>query len=171
MLDRLNQTRRDFLKSSGALVVTFSIAGRLSPAFAEAALGKTVAPDEVDGFLAIDGQGAVTVYSGKVDLGTGVRTALTQIVAEELDVPMARVSVIQGDTGLTPDQGITWGSLSIQNGGMQLRQAAATARRALLQEAAKRLDTKPDELTVADGTITAKSGKAVSYGELVGGPR
>ncbi len=169
MLDRLNQTRRDFLKSSGALVVTFSIAGRLSPAFAEAALGKTVAPDEVDGFLAIDGQGAVTVYSGKVDLGTGVRTALTQIVAEELDVPMARVSVIQGDTGLTPDQGITWGSLSIQNGGMQLRQAAATARRALLQEAAKRLDTKPDELTVADGTITAKSGKAVSYGELVGG--
>src|SRR5713101_5060883 len=82
---------------------------------------------------------------------------------------MARVSVIQGDAGLTPDQGITWGSLSIQNGGMQLRQAAATARRALLQEAAKRLDTKPDELTVADGTITAKSGKAVSYGELVGG--
>jgi nicotinate dehydrogenase subunit B len=170
MLDQLSQTRRDFLKSSGALVVTFAIAGRLSPAFADAAAGKTVAPDEVDGFLAIDGQGAVTVYSGKVDLGTGVRTALTQIVAEELDVPLARVSVIEGDTALTPDQGVSSGSLSIQNGGMQLRQAAATARRALLQEAASRLGATPDELTVADGRITAKStGKAVSYGELIGG--
>src|SRR5229473_5630616 len=160
--------RRSLLQAAGALVVTFSLtpgASRAQPASA----AKTVSSKRVDGFLAIDTDGNVVVYSGKVDLGTGVRTALTQIVAEELDVPMARVSVIQGDTGLTPDQGITWGSLSIQNGGMQLRQAAATARRALLQEAAKRLDTKPDELTVADGTITAKSGKAVSYGELVGG--
>jgi nicotinate dehydrogenase subunit B len=169
MLDRLSQTRRDFLKSSGALVVTFSIAGHLSPAFAEA-VGKTVAPDEVDGFLAIDGHGAVTVYSGKVDLGTGLRTALTQIVAEELDVPMARVTIIEGDTALTPDQGPSFGSLSIQNGGTQLRLAAATARRALLQQAAQQLGTKPDDLTVADGAITAKStGKAVSYAELVGG--
>ncbi len=153
MLDRLSQTRRDFLKSGGALVVTFATAGRLAPAFAEAAAGKTVAPDEVDGFLAIDAQGAVTAYSGKVDLGTGLRTALTQIVAEELDVPMARVSVIQGDTALTPDQGPSYGSLSIQNGGMQLRQAAATARRALLQQAAQTLNAKPDDLVVEDGTI------------------
>src|SRR5260221_10473276 len=170
MLDRLSQTRRDFLKSGGALVVTFATAGRLAPAFAEAALGKTVAPDEVDGFLAIAAQGAVTAYSGKVDLGTGLRTALTQIVAEELDVPMARVSVIQGDTALTPDQGPSYGSLSIQNGGMQLRQAAATARRALLREAAQQLSTKPDDLVVEDGTIKSPSnGKTVSYGELIGG--
>ncbi len=170
MLDRLSQTRRDFLKSGGALVVTFATAGRLAPAFAEAAAGKTVAPDEVDGFLAIDAQGAVTAYSGKVDLGTGLRTALTQIVAEELDVPMARVSVIQGDTALTPDQGPSYGSLSIQNGGMQLRQAAATARRALLREAAQQLSTKPDDLVVEDGTIKSPSnGKTVSYGELIGG--
>src|SRR5690242_11326732 len=119
MLQQLSPTRRDILKSGGALVVTFSLAGHLSPAFAEAATDKTVAPDEVDGFLAIDAQGAVTVYSGKVDLGTGVRTALTQIVAEELDVPMARIAVIEGDTALTPDQGPSFGSLSIQNGGMQ----------------------------------------------------
>src|SRR5918911_14696 len=105
MLNQLSPTRRDLLKGGGALVVTFSLAGRLSPTFAEAATGKTVAPDEVDGFLAIDSNGIVTVYSGKVDLGTGVRTALTQIVAEELDVPMARVTVIEGDTALTPDQG------------------------------------------------------------------
>ncbi|HKW53388.1 MAG TPA: molybdopterin cofactor-binding domain-containing protein [Stellaceae bacterium] len=169
MLDRLSPTRRDFLKSGGALIVTFSLASHLSPAFADAPLGKTVAPDEVDGFLGIDAQGTVTVYSGKVDLGTGVRTALTQIVAEELDVPMARVSVIQGDTALTPDQGISAGSLSIQNGGMQLRRAAATARRALLQDAANRLGAQPGDLTIAEGTITAPSGKSLSYGELVDG--
>ena len=84
-------------------------------------------------FFAIDRHGNVTVFSGKVDLGTGVRTAMTQIAAEELDVPMAHVNVIQGDTLLTPDQGPTYGSLSIQNGGVQIRLAAATARRALLR--------------------------------------
>src|SRR5258705_311530 len=84
-------------------------------------------------------KGMVTVYSGKVDLGTGVRTALRQIAAEELDLPMARVALVEGDTALTPDQGKTWGSLTIQIGGMQIRQAAAAAHGALLEEAAKRL--------------------------------
>ncbi|HEX9461300.1 MAG TPA: molybdopterin cofactor-binding domain-containing protein, partial [Alphaproteobacteria bacterium] len=120
-------TRRGFLQSSGALVVTFSLASQIARAAAAGvAPGKTVAPDEVDGFLAIAGNGMVTAYSGKVDLGTGVRTALTQIVAEELDVPLSRVRVIEGDTALTPDQGPSSGSFSIQNGGMQLRRAAAT---------------------------------------------
>ena len=73
-MSSLSQSGRDLLKSSGALVVTFSLASHLSPAFADA-IGKTVAPDEVDGFLAEDAQGAVTVYSGKVDLGTGVHRA------------------------------------------------------------------------------------------------
>src|SRR5436305_2014807 len=80
----------------------------------------------------------VTVYSGKVDLGTGVRTAMAQIAAEELSVPLSKVHVVQGDTLLTPDQGVTFGSLSIQNGGMQIRQAAATARDALVGEAARK---------------------------------
>ena len=167
MMDILTATRRDFLRGSGALVVSFALA---RPAFAEAAPGKTVSSEEVDGFLAIDAKGAVTVYSGKVDLGTGVRTALTQIVAEELDVAMERVTVIEGDTQSTPDQGPTYGSLSIQNGGVQLRQAAATARRALLQQAAQQLGAAPDDLAVVDGTVRVKSsGKRVSYGQLVGG--
>lgn len=166
----ISMTRRDVLRASGALLVTFSLAGRISPAFAEAAAGKTVAPDEVDGFLAIDDNGAVTAYSGKVDLGTGVRTALTQIVAEELDVPLSRVSVVEGDTALTPDQGPSSGSFSIQIGGMQLRRAAATARQALLRDAAHRLGTRPDDLVVEDGTVRHKSsGKTVSYAELIGG--
>jgi CO/xanthine dehydrogenase Mo-binding subunit len=169
MTEFLTATRRDFLKAGSALVVSFALAGRMAEAEAADAMGKTVAPDEVDGFLAIDGKGAVTAYSGKVDLGTGVRTALTQIVAEELDVPMARVTIIQGDTALTPDQGISSGSLSIQNGGVQLRRAAATARQALLREAAKRLNAAPDQLAIADGVIKSPAGASLSYGELIGG--
>ncbi len=162
-------SRRDMLKG-GALVVGFALAGPLPEAFAQSGgTGKTLAPDEVDAFLAIDDSGGVTVYSGKVDLGTGVRTALTQIVAEELDVPMTRVNVIEGDTALTPDQGPTYGSLSIQNGGVQLRQAAATARQALLQAAAQRLGAAADRLTIEGGVITAPDGKRVAYEDLIGG--
>src|SRR5919197_6569071 len=98
-------TRRDFLKAGGCLVVTFSAGGLLSGARAAtpapAATPKTVAPDEVDGFIAIGADGRVTVYSGKVDLGTGVRTAIAQIAADELEVPLAAVEVVQGDTDLT----------------------------------------------------------------------
>ena len=83
-------SRRDFLKDGGALVVGFSLAGQLQDVFAqEAAATKPLALTSVDTFLAIDSMGAVTVYSGKVDLGTGVRTALAQIAAEELDVPFS----------------------------------------------------------------------------------
>jgi len=164
-----SESRRKFLKTGGALVVTFSIGG-IGEAAAQAAPPKTVAADQVDGFLAIDAKGNVTVYSGKVDLGTGVRTALTQIAAEELSVPLARVTVIQGDTLLTPDQGITFASLSIQVGGMQIRQAAATARDALLGQAATTLGVAKDTLTISKGTVTPKSGgKSVSYAQLVGG--
>jgi CO/xanthine dehydrogenase Mo-binding subunit len=158
-------SRREALLGSGALIVSFSLAGPVSEATAQAG-AKPVALTEVDSFLAIDKAGNVTVYSGKVDLGTGVTTALRQIVAEELDVPIDRIELIQGDTLLTPDQGNTWGSLTVQLGGMQLRQASAAARQALMAEGAKRLGT--DQLTVTDGVISG-GGKKVSYGELIGG--
>ena len=165
-------SRRDFLKSSGALVVTFSISHPLAGAAEKGAPAKTVALDQVDGFVAIDAKGNVTVYSGKVDLGTGVFTALTQIAAEELGVPFERVTLVQGDTALTPDQGNTWGSLSIQAGGMQIRQACATAREALLDQAAQKLGVGRGDVAVRNGVVTAKSGgKGVSYGQLVGGRR
>jgi nicotinate dehydrogenase subunit B len=164
--------RRALLQTTGALVVTFSLMpGRGGAQTAPAA--KTVSPDRVDGFLAIDIDGSVLAYSGKVDLGTGVRTALTQIVAEELDVPMGHVTVVQGDTALTPDQGTTSGSLSIQNGGMQLRRAAATARRALLQKAAAELGLDASALVIRDGIVTAKApqngGRQLPIGTLVSG--
>lgn len=164
------QSRRAFLKTSGALVVTFSVGGPNVNAANYASFAKTVATDKVDGFLAVDGKGMVTVYSGKVDLGTGIRTAMTQIAAEELCVPLNKVTVIQGDTALTPDQGVTFGSLSIQNGGMQIRQAAATAREALITQAASKLGVDRASLVVKDGVAMPKSGgKGVAYAELVGG--
>src|ERR1700724_594484 len=113
--------RRRLLQAGAALTVAFSVPLRRADAQASAA--KTVSPDRVDGFLAVATDGHVTVYSGKVDLGTGVRTALPQMVADELDVPMSHVTIIEGDTALTPDQGTTSGSFSIQNGGAQLRRA------------------------------------------------
>ena len=137
-------SRRALLAQGGALVVTFALTSR--PIHAEAArpADKTVAADEVAGFIAIDATGKVTIYSGKVELGTGAITAIAQIAAEELCVSLDRVTMIQGDTQLTPNQGPTYASLSIQDGGMQIRRAAATAREALLQRAADKLKVAKD---------------------------
>jgi len=135
-------SRRQLLAGTGVLVVAFSLGGSCGEAIAQdLPAAKGVALDQVDTFLAIDEKGMVTVYSGKVELGTGVRTGLTQIVADELDIPMANVNVIQGDTALTPDQGPTYGSLSIQNGGVQIRQAAAAWSRSPMARTAAPFST------------------------------
>jgi nicotinate dehydrogenase subunit B len=166
-----SRSRRTFLKAGAGLVVTFAVA---QPALGQnaapgKAAAKSLAVDQVDGFIAIDGRGRVTVFSGKVDLGTGVKTALAQMAAEELCVPLAAVTVIQGDTQLTPDQGVTFGSLSIQNGGMQIRQAAATAREALLADAAGILGVPRAQLVVKDGVAMPKAGgNGIAYATLVG---
>ena len=163
-------SRRDFLKAGGSLIVLFSLPLVVKQAIAAATTSKPVSLDLVESFLAIGADGTVTCYSGKVDLGTGVRTALTQIVADELTVPLERVHIIAGDTLLTPDQGPTNGSLAIQVGGMQIRQAAATARAALTSEAAKLWQVDTSEVTTADGVVRTKSGaRSISYGDLVRG--
>ncbi|MGH7355093.1 MAG: molybdopterin cofactor-binding domain-containing protein [Candidatus Rokuibacteriota bacterium] len=164
----LETTRREFLIGTGALVVTFSLA---PDAHAQMA-GKTkpVALNEVDSFLAVHKDGTVTMYTGKVDLGTGIRIALRQMVAEELDIAVDKIKMVEGDTALTPDQGPTWGSLSIQIGGVQLRQAAATARQALVQMAVQKLGMPSADLAVRDGVVfvRAEPQRRVSYVELIG---
>ncbi len=163
--------RRAFVKTGGALVIGCSLGSVAVVAGAQAArAGKTLAKDQVDAWLAIGQDGRITVYTGKVDLGTGVRTALAQMVAEELDVAVDAVSLVMGDTGLTPDQGQTASSVTIQAAGVELRQAAATARKALLDRAATRLGVQASSLGVENGMVRARSGGAsVSWGELVGG--
>src|ERR1700739_1567730 len=159
-------SRRDVLAGGGALVVSFSLTGLVREALADETVApKPLALTAVDSFLAIDSAGLVTIYSGKVDLGTGVRTALTQIAAEELDVPLSKVTIVQGDTALTPDQGPTFGSLAIQIGGVQIRNACAMAKSALLDLAAEELGANAAELKVAGGIIRSGD-KQTSYGEL-----
>ena len=107
-----------------------------------------------------------TVFTGKIELGQGILTALAQIAAEELDLPLARIKMISGDTGQTPNEGQTAGSQSVENSGTALRMAGAEVRAILLDLAAKRLGVAGDQLTVADGVITAPDGRKVTYGEL-----
>jgi CO/xanthine dehydrogenase Mo-binding subunit len=172
-------SRRSFLKAGGVLVVATGLGADWIGAAdaqtipdADRFLGKPLAPDVVDSFLAIHADGSVTLFAGKVDIGTGGRIAMRQIVAEELDVPIDRIAMIEGDTALTPDQGRTAGSYGISRGGAQLRQAAATARQALLGLAAQRLGRRLEDLEVADGVVRAKDGGApVAYGELIGDRR
>ncbi len=127
--------------------------------------------DELDDWIRIEPDGSVTAFSGKVELGTGVRTALAQIVAEELDVPFERVHMVMGDTERTPDEGITAGSMTIMESGDALRQASAEARRILLGQASDRLDAEPGELAVNDGVVSVAKDpeRAISYAQLMGG--
>jgi len=166
-------SRRGFLQGA-ALVVGFSFTG-LSGARAQAIVGvstHTLDLAELDAFLAIRKDGSVVVYSGKVDLGTGHRIAMRQMVAEELSMTadgVRRIELIEGDTALTPNQGPTAGSTGVMRGGVQLRQAAATAREALLALAAAKLQRPAAELTLEAGLIGAASGgPKVSIAELAG---
>src|SRR6202034_2529381 len=120
-------------------------------------------------FIRITADGAVTAYNGHVDLGTGIRTALGQIVAEELDVSFARVVVVLGDTALVPNQGATIASETIQVTAAPLRKAAAQARRFLIARAAERLALAEQDLVVEDGLIRGHDNRGVSYGELIAG--
>ena len=126
-------SRRAVLKG-GALTVGFALAGLRTSASAPGAPGapRVLDTNEVDAFLAVNGDGTVTVFCGKVDLGQGLRIAIPQIAAEELGIGVDKIKYIEGDTALTPNQGRTSGSNGIQRGGMQIRQAAATARKALI---------------------------------------
>src|SRR5690348_12740060 len=120
-------------------------------------------------FIRITAAGEVNAYNGHVDLGTGIRTALGQIVAEELDVSFARVVVVLGDTSEVPNQGPTIASETIQITAVPLRNAAAQARQFLLARAAERLERPADDLVIEDGLIRGKDNRSISYGELISG--
>src|SRR4051812_25316986 len=120
-------------------------------------------------FIKITADGSVTAFNGHVDLGTGIRTALGQIVAEELDVSFSRVVVVLGDTSRVPNQGATIASETIQVTAVPLRKAAAQARHFLVARAAERLELPVEELAIEDGLIRGKDNRSVSYGELIAG--
>src|SRR6185312_15379957 len=120
-------------------------------------------------FIRITADGNVNAYNGHVDLGTGIRTALGQIVAEELDVSFARVVVVLGDTTEVPNQGPTIASETIQITAVPLRKAAAQARQFLVSRAAQRLELRAEDLSIEDGLVRGKDNRSVSDGELIEG--
>jgi nicotinate dehydrogenase subunit B len=120
-------------------------------------------------FLIVAADGTITAFNGHVDLGTGIRTALTQIVAEELDVAISRVTMVLGDTRHAPDQGPTIASETIQVTAVPLRCAAAQARHHLLARAAAVLGHSLEDLVIEDGLIRGPTNHSISYAELVRG--
>ena len=168
-------SRRELLKGTGALVVSFSLFGPAARALAQAAASASGEPEaaSLDSWLAIGQDGMVTVFTSKVELGTGTETALAQIVAEELDVPFSRMHMEAGDTSKTVDQAVTAASRTIERAGPQLRQAAAVARLELLRLASEDLNTPIEQLTVNDGVVSANgdSARKISYAELIGNKR
>ena len=169
-------TRSAFLKGGGALIVVIGAPAAVwgiasSRSDAPQTWPSVVDPAALDSWLAIHADGTVTAFTGKTDLGQGNQTALSQIVAEELDVPFDRVRMVMGDTASCVDQGPTVGSLTIALAGPQLRQAAADGRQALLNLAAIELDAPAGTLRVRDGVVsrTGDASRRVSYGELVDG--
>ena len=167
--------RRALLQAGGAMMIGLGAAGGAGAQTAAgiaAPIGKPLDPTELDGFFAVHADGSVTLFSGKVDLGTGLRVAYRQIVAEELGVAMDRIALVEGDTGLTPNQGPTAGSTGIMVGGVQIRQAAATARAALIGLGAERLGQPAANLETAEGMVRPRNGgSGIGFGALVGDKR
>ena len=127
-------------------------------------------PDIIDSWIRLDTEGKVTVLTGKMELGQGIRTALMQMAAEELEVNMEIVSIINGDTGQTADEGYTAGSGTIERSGASIRKAAAEARFFMVNMASEKWGESPENLTVKNGLIQSKNGKnKISYWELLEG--
>jgi CO/xanthine dehydrogenase Mo-binding subunit len=177
-LMRVGLSRRSFIRGSGALIVGFSLsrlAGGLGTT-SDALLAQRLdgaGSNQLDSWIAIASDGSVTAYTGKCELGHGLYTAQTQLIAEELSVPFDRVKLIQCDTALAPDQGTTSGAQSHPTNFNQanLALAGATARESLLQIAAMRFGVTATQLAVKDGVVSVKAdpSKKVGYGELIGG--
>jgi nicotinate dehydrogenase subunit B len=167
----LSLSRREFLKASGALIISSSGAVMMAESLAQgAAAGKPpLLPVEMDSWIAILPNGNVTAFFGKMDMGHGIEVAIAQIVAEELDVSFERVQVEMCNTFTSCNQGGASGSTGIQQGGRPLRNAAAEARRLLVERAAQQWGVAADQCNVYDGVVFGPEGRKTSYAELIGG--
>ena len=175
-------SRRDFLRTSGRLVVGFTAAAHAGPfvslaAQTGAALGPGPYPDpdfhQLDSWIVIHQDNTATFYVGKTDLGQGTGTAFRQIMSDELDMAFARTTCVMGNTDITVDQGGSGGSDALQTDGYPMRRVAAEARRVLLDMASQRFGVPLDQLAVSDGVVSLKAdpSRRVTYGELIGGNR
>ena len=154
--------RREFIATGGALIVSFAL-----PAWGQKLPGALDKEPLIDAWLRVGADGHITVFTGKAELGQGIKTALLQIAAEQLAVDMNAIELVTADTARTPNEGYTAGSNSMKDSGTAILHAAAQARELLLAQAAKRLGVEPGELAVANGEVRTRDGKRISYGALV----
>ena len=177
MMNASRVSRRRFLQAGGALVVSFSLAGALrAQQTQETGAGQgpqlTASLQQtpmLDAWIRIGADETITVFTGKVELGQGIRTALLQVAAEQLVVEPRRITLVTADTARTPDEAYTAGSQSMQHSGTAIMHAAAQVRMILLDLASQRLNTPPEQLTLENGTIRAASGARITFAELVKG--
>jgi CO/xanthine dehydrogenase Mo-binding subunit len=169
-------SRRSLLQAGGALVVTIGAPLAFEDVYAAdnpmlAATKPPLTPDQLSSYLAVNADGTISIFSGKMDMGQGLATAFRQMVAEELDVPFKATRIFIGDTATSVNQGGASGSTGVQEGGHQMRMAAAEARRVLVEMAADKLGIPADQATVTDGVVHATNDatKKISYAALIGG--
>ena len=176
MTDPLVLNRRRVLEGAGALIVGFSTQGAWAQD--QAAAPAAIAPKPpgslkdapyLDAWIRVDADGQITIFTGKAELGQGMKTAVQQIAAEELDVSFGSLKVVTADTGLTANEGYTSGSHSMQDSGTAIQHAAAQVRALLIAEAARRLGLSDDSLTTDNGVVIAPSGERFGYGDLIAG--
>jgi CO/xanthine dehydrogenase Mo-binding subunit len=170
-------SRRGFLASSGALVLSVAVPGIPGGRALAQAVDAGPYPDrdflQLDTWIVIHPNNTATFFVGKTDGGQGTGTAFRQLMCDELDMPYDRTSLVMGTTDITPDQGGSGGSDAMERDGWPMRRVAAEARRVLLELGSERLGVPVADLTVRDATIsaTADATKSVTYAELVGGKR
>ena len=164
-----NTTRRHFLQGSGALVVAFALpSGGVGAQSSTRLPGNLQSNRMLDAWLAIQPSGKVTIFTGKIELGQGIGTAIAQIAADELGVDLMRIEIVTGDTARTPNEGQTSGSQSVEYSGTAVRFACAEARELVLAAAARQFGVAASTLSVSDGTVNAPGGASTTYWALVG---
>jgi CO/xanthine dehydrogenase Mo-binding subunit len=162
-------SRRSFLGAGTGIILAFTLPPKIALSAASGSLPKVGSlrkHPRLDAWLRIAPEGFVTVFTGKVEIGQGILTAIAQIAADELDVDLSRIRVMSGNTDHCPDEGWTAGSLSIEDSGLAVRYAAAEARHILLELAAERLAEPAHSLSIIDGTVRGTSGRSVTYWTL-----
>jgi len=162
--------RRDFLRSFGTGLVVLLVAPKIDgqQESGRGAFGDRM-PPQVSAWLRIDEAGAVTVFTGKTEIGQNIRTSLTQAVAEELRATVPSITLVMADTAKTPFDMGTFGSRTTPTMNVQLRKVAAAARQVLLDRAAKRWSVPVDAVTAGDGHVHGPSAQSIAFGELMKG--
>ena len=168
-------SRRDFLKGAGCLTIAFPLFGTCWLPETDKSLDDTLpgslrGQPQINAWLEILPEGKIRVFTGKMELGQGIRTAIAQVAAEELDMDLESVEVHLAETGRTPHEGYTAGSGSIENSAMSVRYAAAAARQKLLEMAAQKLNAKTAQLEMANGSVWVKGGnKKLTFSQILEG--